>query len=103
MDAMVIRNMKDFQLLFNQMSETCFKTCVNTFMSRDISTEEVQCIENCSGKHINANHKIMEIFMDVQRTIALKNVEEFQKAQAAFEVAQKDQNSESTSVASSAV
>lgn len=34
--------------------------------------------------------------MDVQRTIALKNVEEFQKAQASFEVAQKDQNSEST-------
>lgn len=37
--------MKDFQLLFNQMSETCFKTCVNTFMSRDISTEEV-CSHN---------------------------------------------------------
>ncbi|XP_050578781.1 mitochondrial import inner membrane translocase subunit Tim10 B-like isoform X1 [Bombus affinis] len=87
--------MKDFHNLFNQMSETCFKTCVSTFMSRDISTEEIQCIENCSGKHIHANHKIMEIFMEVQPAIVRKSMEEFQKTQAALDAAQKEQNSES--------
>ncbi|XP_003394141.1 mitochondrial import inner membrane translocase subunit Tim10 B-like isoform X2 [Bombus affinis] len=95
MDASIIRNMKDFHNLFNQMSETCFKTCVSTFMSRDISTEEIQCIENCSGKHIHANHKIMEIFMEVQPAIVRKSMEEFQKTQAALDAAQKEQNSES--------
>ncbi|CAK9796465.1 Mitochondrial import inner membrane translocase subunit Tim10 B [Anthophora plagiata] len=94
MDSSVIRNMKDFQLLFNQMSETCFKTCIGTFISRDISINEAQCIENCSGKHIHANHKIMEIFMEVQPAIARKSMEEFQKAQAALETTQKEQNLE---------
>ncbi|CAL7947006.1 unnamed protein product [Xylocopa violacea] len=96
MDAAVIRNMKDFQLLFNQMSETCFKTCVSTFLSRDTSTDEALCVENCSGKHINANHKIMEIFMEVQPVIARKNMEEYQRAQAALEATQKEQNPQNT-------
>ncbi|XP_003701673.1 mitochondrial import inner membrane translocase subunit Tim10 B [Megachile rotundata] len=85
MDTSFVRNIKDFQLLYNQISETCFKTCVSTFISRDVSIDEDQCIENCSGKHINANHKIMEIFMEVQPLIIRKNVEEFQKSQANLE------------------
>ncbi|XP_017796361.1 PREDICTED: mitochondrial import inner membrane translocase subunit Tim10 B-like [Habropoda laboriosa] len=92
MDSTVIRNMKDFQVLFNQMSETCFKTCVSTFISRDITIEEAQCVENCSGKHIHANHKIMEIFMEVQPVIARKNMEELQKTQAALEITQEQQS-----------
>ncbi|XP_017765017.1 PREDICTED: mitochondrial import inner membrane translocase subunit Tim10 B-like [Eufriesea mexicana] len=95
MDRLAIRNMKEFQLLFNQISETCFKTCVSTFLSRDMSTTEIQCIENCSGKYINANHKIMEIFVEVQPAIARRNMEEYSKAQAALETQQKEQNSES--------
>ncbi|KAK1119457.1 hypothetical protein K0M31_013286 [Melipona bicolor] len=96
MDALVIRNMKDFQLLFNQMSEMCFKTCVSTFMSRDVSTEELQCVENCSGKHIHANHKIMEVFMEVQPVIARRSMEEYQKQMKALEETQEEQNNEST-------
>ncbi|XP_034182061.1 mitochondrial import inner membrane translocase subunit Tim10 B [Osmia lignaria lignaria] len=97
MDATVIRNMKDFQLLYNQISETCFKTCVSTLLSRDISAEEDQCIESCSGKHIHANHKIMEIFMEVQPTILRKSMEELQKSQADLETqTQQEQTVENT-------
>ncbi|KOC59402.1 hypothetical protein WH47_11031, partial [Habropoda laboriosa] len=51
-----------------------------------------QCVENCSGKHIHANHKIMEIFMEVQPVIARKNMEELQKTQAALEITQEQQS-----------
>ncbi|XP_076755241.1 mitochondrial import inner membrane translocase subunit Tim10 B [Xylocopa sonorina] len=96
MDASIIRNIKDFQLLFNQMSESCFKTCVSTFLSRDVSTDEAECVEKCSGKQINANHKIMEIFMEVQPVIVRKKMEEFQKAQATLEAAKNEQNPQNT-------
>ncbi|XP_017889308.1 mitochondrial import inner membrane translocase subunit Tim10 B-like [Ceratina calcarata] len=84
--------MKDFQFLFNQMSETCFKSCVSSFLSRDMSTEEAQCIQNCSSKHINANHRIMEIFMEVQPAINRRNMEELRRAQSTLEAAQNEQN-----------
>lgn len=60
-----------------------------------LNLPQIQCIENCSGKHIHANHKIMEIFMEVQPAIVRKSMEEFQKTQAALDAAQKEQNSES--------
>ncbi|KOX80004.1 Mitochondrial import inner membrane translocase subunit Tim9 B [Melipona quadrifasciata] len=69
--------MKDFQLLFNQMSE-------------------LQCVENCSGKHIHANHKIMEVFMEVQPVIARRSMEEYQKQMKALEETQEEQNNENT-------
>ncbi|XP_076674823.1 mitochondrial import inner membrane translocase subunit Tim10 B [Andrena cerasifolii] len=85
MDGTHIRNFKDFLLLYNQISEACFKRCTNIFISRDISNDEDICLRKCLQKHIQANHKMMEIFMEVQPIFVRKRIEEAQTAQAALE------------------
>lgn len=80
-----IRSFKDFLLLYNQISETCFKRCANTFLSREISVNEDHCVQNCAQKHINANHKVMEIYVEVQPILVEKRVKEINSAQALLE------------------
>ncbi|EZA49232.1 Mitochondrial import inner membrane translocase subunit Tim9 B, partial [Ooceraea biroi] len=76
---------KDFLLLYNQISETCFKKCANTFLSREINLDEDSCVNNCAQKFIHANHKIMEIFVEVQPVMLRKRTEELNAAQTTLE------------------
>ncbi|XP_011871967.1 PREDICTED: mitochondrial import inner membrane translocase subunit Tim10 B [Vollenhovia emeryi] len=85
METLQLRNFKDFLLLYNQISETCFKKCANTFLSREITSDENLCVSNCAQKYIHANHKIMEIFMEVQPILVQKRMNEMNQAQAALE------------------
>ncbi|EFX79889.1 hypothetical protein DAPPUDRAFT_52086, partial [Daphnia pulex] len=70
---------KDFLLVFNKMSETCFTRCVNTFQTRELTEDEDKCVEMCSTKNIRVNHKIMSVYMEVQPLIVQKRVEEMEK------------------------
>ncbi|KYQ51484.1 Mitochondrial import inner membrane translocase subunit Tim9 B [Trachymyrmex zeteki] len=63
----------------------CFKKCANTFLSREITPDEDVCINNCVQKYIYTNHKIMEIFMEVQPKMVHKRMEEINMAQTALE------------------
>ncbi|XP_070167963.1 mitochondrial import inner membrane translocase subunit Tim10 B [Polyergus mexicanus] len=85
MDALQLRNFRDFLLLYNQISETCFKKCANTFLTREITSDEDLCVSNCAQKYIHANHKIMEIFMEVQPIMVHRRMEEINTSQAALE------------------
>ncbi|GAB1866501.1 Mitochondrial import inner membrane translocase subunit [Camponotus japonicus] len=85
MDALQLRNFRDFLLLYNQISETCFKKCANTFLTREVTSNEDLCVSNCAQKYIHANHKIMEIFMEVQPIMVRKRIEEINTTQAALE------------------
>ncbi|XP_029158772.1 mitochondrial import inner membrane translocase subunit Tim10 B-like [Nylanderia fulva] len=85
MDTLQLRNLKDFLVLYNQISETCFKKCANTFLSREITSDEDLCINNCAQKYIHANHKIMEIFVEVQPIMVRRRMEEVNSTQAALE------------------
>ncbi|XP_066596330.1 mitochondrial import inner membrane translocase subunit Tim10 B-like [Prorops nasuta] len=80
---MQIRNFKDFLLLYNQITENCFRRCTNTFNTRDITEEEDLCVKNCANKHINANHKIMEIFTEVQPIMVQRRINDMNSTQAA--------------------
>ncbi|XP_014479397.1 PREDICTED: mitochondrial import inner membrane translocase subunit Tim10 B-like [Dinoponera quadriceps] len=91
MDMYQLRNFKDFLLLYNQISETCFKRCANTFLTREITANEDLCISNCAQKYIRANHKIMEVFMEVQPIMVRKRMEEISATQAALEAQAQDQ------------
>ncbi|XP_057371047.1 mitochondrial import inner membrane translocase subunit Tim10 B-like [Daphnia carinata] len=77
MDA--LKNFKDFLLVFNTMSETCFTRCVNTFQTRELTEDEDRCVELCSNKNIRVNHKVMSVYMEVQPLIMQKRMEEMEK------------------------
>lgn len=85
-----LRNFRDFLLVFNQISETCFRRCANTFLTRDITPNEDLCIKNCTEKHVNANHKIMELYVEIQPVLVRKRIEEMNDTQAAIMAQSKD-------------
>lgn len=43
------------------------------------------CVSNCAQKYIHTNHKIMEIFMEVQPIMVRRRMEEINMTQAALE------------------
>ncbi|XP_015514588.1 mitochondrial import inner membrane translocase subunit Tim10 B isoform X1 [Neodiprion lecontei] len=74
---------KDFLTLYNQISDTCFKRCTNTYNSRDMDVDEEACVNNCAQKHVKANTKMMKVYMEVLPVLMNKRTEEMNAAQAA--------------------
>ncbi|KAI4499748.1 hypothetical protein M0802_005004 [Mischocyttarus mexicanus] len=93
-----LRNFQDFLLVYNQISETCFKKCADTFLTRDITSNENLCINNCAEKHIHANHKIMELYMEIQPVLVRKRIEEMNDTQAAIMTQSEDKQKVATTV-----
>ncbi|XP_076160629.1 mitochondrial import inner membrane translocase subunit Tim9 isoform X2 [Ptiloglossa arizonensis] len=85
MDILQLGKFKDFLLQYNQISEACFNRCMNTFLSREISSDEDICLRRCLDKHINANNRMIQVFMEVQPIFVQKRIEENQRAQEALE------------------
>ncbi|XP_033225251.1 mitochondrial import inner membrane translocase subunit Tim10 B-like [Belonocnema kinseyi] len=75
MSVTEIRNFRDFLLLYNQISETCFKHCANTFITREITPDENNCVNNCAQKFVNTNHRIMEVYSEILPIFTKKMVE----------------------------
>lgn len=43
---------------YNQIVERCFKECVWSMTSRDLTRPETQCIENCYKKVVKFNERM---------------------------------------------
>ncbi|XP_051161447.1 mitochondrial import inner membrane translocase subunit Tim9-like [Leptopilina boulardi] len=75
MSSPEIRNFRDFLLLYNQISETCFNHCTNTFLTREISPNEDVCVNNCAQKFVNTNHRVMEVYSEILPIFTKKMME----------------------------
>ncbi|XP_014209619.1 mitochondrial import inner membrane translocase subunit Tim10 B [Copidosoma floridanum] len=84
-----IRNFKDFLLLYNQISDSCFNRCANSFYTRECEPDEEKCVELCTNKFVLMNHRVMKTFMEVQAVIVQKRMEELSAGQAAMEAQKK--------------
>ncbi|XP_014282362.1 mitochondrial import inner membrane translocase subunit Tim10 B [Halyomorpha halys] len=71
-----LRQVKDFLGVFNRISETCFNTCVNTFVDRTTTDEEIQCLDRCVTKYLGLNHKLMEVYVEIQPEIIQRRMNE---------------------------
>ncbi|XP_037568949.1 mitochondrial import inner membrane translocase subunit Tim10 B [Dermacentor silvarum] len=77
-----IRNFRDFLLIYNRMTETCFRHCVNNLNYRDLTPDESQCVDRCAGKAISVNHRMMSIYMEVQPEMMKRSIEAQQQLNA---------------------
>lgn len=64
------------------MTETCFLRCVDNFNSRKLDDGEALCVERCSGKLVNVNHRLMGIYASLQEGIMKKRMKEVDDATA---------------------
>lgn len=86
-----LRNLKDFLTLYNQVTELCFKSCVDNLFGRDLSSDEIRCTDNCVGKFSSVNQRLMQVYVGVQGDINQRRMVEFETQQAKLEEAQKQQ------------
>ena len=46
------------EVLMSSIQRTCFEACVRSLSKKDLSTTEVECLDKCSWKYLEA-HKIL--------------------------------------------
>ncbi|KAK6639669.1 hypothetical protein RUM43_007942 [Polyplax serrata] len=92
MENATLKNLRDFLLQYNKISESCFLHCVNHLSDRDLSQDEGGCVDMCTKKHVSVNHKVMQVYMEIQPQIINKKIEDANRQQQlAMEEARKQQ------------
>jgi import inner membrane translocase subunit TIM9 len=61
-----IKQFKDFILNYNKLSEQCFNDCIHDFTTRNVSTKEENCANNCFDKFLKMNQRISQRFQELQ-------------------------------------
>ncbi|XP_072201882.1 mitochondrial import inner membrane translocase subunit Tim10 B [Excalfactoria chinensis] len=58
-----LRSLRDFLLVYNRMTEICFRRCVSDLGYRLLSRSEERCLDCCAGKLIRSNHRLMGAYV----------------------------------------
>ena len=65
MEKVMVQNYREFITLYNRISHDCFSACVVDMTTGSLTTEEQSCVEKCSEKMVNVNHRLMSVFMEI--------------------------------------
>ena len=61
-EEFMLRNIKQFAQVNNELSERCFNNCVGGISSRELSTDEFACVESCAAKLVRAStHVVVKV------------------------------------------
>jgi len=61
-----VEQFKEFIRNYNRLSELCFDSCIWNFTTRDITSKEDSCINNCFEKFVKSNQRISQRFQEHQ-------------------------------------
>lgn len=75
----IFTQFKDFLQFYNQVSEACFRSCVDNFNGRTLDEDESGCVEGCASKFIQYNHRVMADFVKAQTAIVNKRIQNVEK------------------------
>ncbi|XP_059819498.1 mitochondrial import inner membrane translocase subunit Tim10 B [Hypanus sabinus] len=77
-----LRNLRDFLLVYNKMTESCFNKCVTNLNYRNLTHIEETCISGCAGKQICTNHRLMSAYIQLMPSIVQKRMADLEKKAA---------------------
>ncbi|NP_001346982.1 mitochondrial import inner membrane translocase subunit Tim10 B isoform b [Mus musculus] len=81
-----LRNLRDFLLVYNRMTELCFQRCVPSLHHRALDAEEVEteaCLHSCAGKLIHSNHRLMAAYVHLMPALVQRRIADYEAASAA--------------------
>ncbi|NWR59889.1 T10B translocase, partial [Bucorvus abyssinicus] len=58
-----LSQLRDFLLVYNRMTELCFRHCVCNLNYRLLTGREESCLDACAGKLVHANHRLMSAYV----------------------------------------
>ena len=70
---------KDTVRLFNEMTETCFQTCVKDFLQRNLDSKEDECVDGCAKKFLAHQKRVGMRFGELQFQLQQKQAAEQQQ------------------------
>uniref|UniRef100_V9KTN7 Mitochondrial import inner membrane translocase subunit Tim9 B n=1 Tax=Callorhinchus milii TaxID=7868 RepID=V9KTN7_CALMI len=73
-----MRNLRDFLLVYNKMTEICFNKCISNLNYRSVTVQEEHCVSSCAGKLIRTNHRLMGTYVQLMPTIVQKRISEYE-------------------------
>ncbi|XP_068601008.1 mitochondrial import inner membrane translocase subunit Tim10 B-like [Brachionichthys hirsutus] len=73
-----LRNLRDFLLVYNRMTDICFQRCSSNFNHRNLTMDEERCVDNCAGKLIRSNHRLMGTYVQLMPKMVQRRMEEME-------------------------
>ncbi|OQV13789.1 putative Mitochondrial import inner membrane translocase subunit Tim9 [Hypsibius exemplaris] len=61
-----VKQLKDFLMSYNKLSELCFDSCVHDFTTRRVLDAEDSCSSNCVEKYLKLNQRVSMRFQEYQ-------------------------------------
>ncbi|XP_017692979.1 PREDICTED: mitochondrial import inner membrane translocase subunit Tim10 B [Lepidothrix coronata] len=58
-----LRSLRDFLLVYNRMTELCFRHCVCSLNYRLLTGREESCLDSCAARLVRANHRLMSAYV----------------------------------------
>ncbi|KAL6473135.1 hypothetical protein MHYP_G00193230 [Metynnis hypsauchen] len=77
-----LRNLRDFLLVYNRMTEICFQRCTANFNYRNLTMDEEHCADSCAGKLIRSNHRLMGTYVKLMPAMMQRRMEELESKAA---------------------
>lgn len=66
-------------MVYNSLTEICFKSCVDVINSRKLEPHEIKCVDECSQKFIKLNHRFMGAYVKYQQVRTQKLIDDANK------------------------
>ncbi|XP_078512414.1 mitochondrial import inner membrane translocase subunit Tim10 B [Lissotriton helveticus] len=73
-DQAQLRNLRDFLLVYNRMTEICFSKCVSNLNYRTVTMDEERCLDSCASKLIRSNHRLMSAYVGLMPGIVQRRL-----------------------------
>ncbi|XP_042355479.1 mitochondrial import inner membrane translocase subunit Tim10 B [Plectropomus leopardus] len=77
-----LRNLRDFLMVYNRMTEICFQRCTSNFNYRNLTMDEEHCVDSCAGKLIRTNHRLMGTYVQLMPRMMQRRMEEMESKAA---------------------
>ncbi|KAM6420200.1 mitochondrial import inner membrane translocase subunit Tim10 B [Pluvialis apricaria] len=77
-----LRSLRDFLLVYNRMTELCFRHCVSNLNYRLLTGSEERCLDSCAGKLVHANHRLMRAYVALMPSIMQRRVADYEASAA---------------------
>ncbi|KAM9037786.1 mitochondrial import inner membrane translocase subunit Tim10 B [Sarcophilus harrisii] len=83
-----LRNLRDFLLVYNRMTELCFQRCVPSLHHRALDAEEEACLDSCAGKLVHSNHRLMAAYVQLMPALVQRRIADYEASAALAETAE---------------
>lgn len=77
-----LRSLRDFLLVYNRMTELCFRHCVSNLNYRLLTGREETCLDSCAGKLVHSNHRLMNAYVALMPAIMQRRVSDYEASAA---------------------